>query len=605
LAPSVITTTGRFFAKGHQRLGAGYKFERAVAPARFWLLSLALVLVVLFFTARLFYLQLLSGERFQLVAQDIRTQVEWEVAPRGLIFDRNAERLVENSPHFSLLLFPSRLPRIPIERQEVILKAAKVSSLEVSKIYEKLRSAGSSSFQPVILIKDLAPEKALVLKTKLQELPAFRIQRSFVRVYKHPYAFSHLLGFLGDREKLQPQGKSGLEAFYNKELSGTPGRIELTVTALGLPQGKANYLSPQSGQDLVLNIDAELQIKLYEELEFQLEKLGAKKAAAVALDPKTGGILALVSLPSFDSNKISQGLSLKEFKSLLENPYQPFFDRAIAGQYPPGSIIKPVIAAGVLEEGIIDPKRQILVTGQIAVPSVFDPSISYVFKDWKAHGWTDLVKAIAVSSNVYFYTVGGGYGDIRGLGVSKLDFWMKKFGLGTILGIDLPGEAPGFVPSPEWKRARMNRAWYIGDTYNLSIGQGNLAVTPLQAALYTASIANGGTLFKPQILKSEPQILKKVVENPENLDLVRQGMRQAVTQGSARALNLVPVPVAGKTGTAQAGTANKPHGWFTGFAPYDNPEIVLTVLVENGGGGTTAAVPVAQRVLSWYFAENR
>jgi len=302
---------------------------------------------------------------------------------------------------------------------------------------------------------------------------------------------------------------------------------------------------------------------------------------------------------------------VEEFNQIYNDRQKPLFFRTIAGGYPSGSIIKPVIATAALEENIITPLTMILSTGGISYGSWF-------FADWKSggHGMTNAIKALAESVNTFFYYVGGGYGNFKGLGPERIDKWLERFGIGKITGIDLFGENAGFVPTPQWKQSVHHEPWYPGDTYNLSIGQGDLLVTPLQVANYTSAIANNGTLYQPYLVKkivqpdnqtiSEivPKILSSHLASSSSLEVVREGMRAAVTSGSARSLADLPIAVAGKTGTAQV-EGKSPHAWFTCFAPYDHPQIVLTILVENGVEGSAAAAPVAKEVLNWWAANRK
>jgi penicillin-binding protein 2 len=296
----------------------------------------------------------------------------------------------------------------------------------------------------------------------------------------------------------------------------------------------------------------------------------------------------------------------------LENPDQPLFNRAISGEYPSGSTIKPVVAAAALQEGLITAGTSFVSSGGIRINEWF-------FPDWKAggHGITDVRKAIAQSVNTFFYIIGGGYGDFTGLGPKKLKEYMEKFGLNNKTGIDLPGERVGFVPDPEWKWATKNEQWYIGDTYHVSIGQGDLLVTPLQVANYIAAVANGGTLYRPHLAKKIvdpavqkdsdilPEVLDSNFVDPKNIQIVREGMRQTVVSGSARSLSNLPIAVAGKTGTAQWGTDKANHAWFTSFAPYENPEISVTILIEEGIEGSTVAVPIARDFYQWWATQIR
>ena len=339
--------------------------------------------------------------------------------------------------------------------------------------------------------------------------------------------------------------------------------------------------------------------KITEVLKSQLQKINHRKAAVVAQDPQTGEILALVSLPGFDNNIFNDPKEYAmQLNSVLQDKDQPLFNRVISGEYPSGSTIKPMMAIAALEEKIISRWTSILSLGGIKINVWYYP-------DWKAggHGKTTVTKALSESVNTFFYYIGGGYKDFKGLGLEKITKYAKKFGFGKMLGVDLPGEAEGFLPSREWKKQVKNEDWYIGDTYHLSIGQGDLLVTPLQINNLTSIIANNGIFYKPKLVVGKAEIIKQDFINQENISIIKQGLRQAVTSGSARYLNDLPFTSAGKTGTAQVGGGKDPHAWFTVFAPYENPEIVLTILIENGGGGDKTAVPVAKEILKWYFGK--
>ena len=349
----------------------------------------------------------------------------------------------------------------------------------------------------------------------------------------------------------------------------------------------------------------------------------------MALDPNTGGVLALVSLPTFDNNLFNKGTDPEILEKILTDPLKPLFNRVISGQYPVGSTIKPLIAIAALQEKIISPFKKINCQGKIVVPHKYNPEIVYEYRDWTVHGPTDLKKAIAESCNVYFYTIGGGYGDQEGLGPTRIKKYLKLFGWGQKTKIDLVGETQGFLPDPEWKKSYfknpIDKIWRDGDTYNLSIGQGYISISPLQVALAFSAIANGGTLYKPQIVQKiiegsidspkivkefKPEILRQNFIDPKNLQIVREGMRWAVTgfnspHASATLLNDLPVKVAAKTGTAEVWKKGERfyHTWITVFAPYEKPEIVLTIMMEDVKGLSQLTVlPVAKEILSWYFA---
>jgi penicillin-binding protein 2 len=340
-----------------------------------------------------------------------------------------------------------------------------------------------------------------------------------------------------------------------------------------------------------------------------VEEIDSSQAAAgIAMDPETGEILALVSIPAYNNNFFAQGITSARYNEIIDHPSNPLFNRAIAGEYPPGSVFKPVMATAGLEEGLINERTSFKSVGGIRVGKWF-------FPDWKAggHGVTDVRKAIAESVNTFFYYLGGGYNDFTGLGVDKILEYAGRFGLGSETGIDLPAEADGLLPSRAWKKEEIGEGWYIGDTYHLSIGQGFLLTTPIQVANYTSVLANGRTLYRPSLIKEvtdsaggvvkefEPEVIRDNFIDKKNIEIVRQGMRQAVTRGSCAKLFDLPVKVAGKTGTAQWANDKPPHSWFTGFAPYENPEIVLTVLVEKGGDSEKISVPAAKEIFKWYF----
>jgi len=446
-----------------------------------------------------------------------------------------------------------------------------------------------------------------------------------VRQYLFPTYFSHILGYLG---KLEPQdakenpdysltekiGKEGLESSYEKFLRGQPGQQLVEVDSQGKEQNVISQTPPQTGDSLILSIDADLQQSLQDSLSAELDRLKLKKAAAVAIDPRIGAVLAMVSLPTYDNNLFAQGISVQDYQNLENDPANPFLNRAIAGQYASGSTIKPLIGAAALQEKVITPSTTVNDSkGELDVPNQYNPQIVYRYPDWKAHGIVDIYSAIAQSCDVFFYTVGGGYGNIKGLGVDNLAKYFRLFGLGSKLGIDLPGEAEGLVPDAAWKMKVKNEPWYLGDTYHLSIGQGDLLVTPLQMAVATAAIANGGTLYSPRLVDKivdsdkniietiQPDILRTNFISSENIDVIKKAMRQTVTDGSALMLNTLSVPVAAKTGTAQVAGQKNNNAWATVFAPYPNPEIVLSILIEEGGEGSSVSIPVAKEVLEKYF----
>ncbi len=488
-----------------------------------------------------------------------------------------------------------------------------------------------SKIAEILVLENIPHETLLLLEPKISELSGFRIEENTVRDYKQGTTFAHLIGYTGkiNQEELSTFknysisdyiGKTGLEKFYENELRGNPGRILIEKDVMGKKRKETQVALPESGESLVLYLDSDLQKKIEESLSRILGSVNGKAGVGIAMDPKTGGILSLVSLPTFNNNLFSQRGSIEDLQKIFNNSRQPLFNRAVSGGYMTGSTIKPLIASAALQENIIDPEKDINCKGVISIPNPYDPEITHDFHDWTVHGITDLRKAIAVSCDVYFWTIGGGYKDIKGLGVSKIKKYLELFGWGKKTNIDLPGEIDGFIPDPEWKKNNFQneaeKIWYQGDTYNLSIGQGFLSATPLQVVSSFAAIANGGKLYQPQMVQKivdsqknvikeiEPKIIRENFIDQKNLQIVREGMRAGVTYGSSVTLNSLPVKAAAKTGTAQTPKDNVYHNWVTVFAPYDDPQIVLTIMLEDVPGVQAAALPVAKEVLEWYFASK-
>lgn len=583
---------------------------------------LTLLIIIFLLFAKVFYLQIIKGKEFHSLAESNRIKTEVIASPRGILYDRRGQALVSNIPKFSLVVEKNFLETI--NQDELIIKVSSLTNLSHQEIKERIEKFKDSS--DIFLVFDLDYQKAMIFRANQAKYAGLKLQLTSQRKYTDPLNLSHVLGYLGkinpyewpELKKTNYQftdlvGKAGLEKEYEKILRGQPGKIEYEVDVEAEIVKTLNQLETVPGQDIILTIDYELNKKVTEILLEHTKKLGKDKAAALALDPETGEILALVSLPLFNNNAFSEPQKFKdEVNNFLTDKNEPLFNRAIAGEYPSGSTIKPLIAAAGLEEGIITERTTILSTGGLKVAQWF-------FPDWKAegHGLTSVTKALAESVNTFFYYLGGGYQDFKGLGLEKIIAYARQFGLDSVLGIDLPGEADGFLPSREWKREAKGEEWYIGDTYHLSIGQGDILVTPLQMASLTATIANGGRLYQPHLVKEiikgskdkpvviKPKIINQKFIKKENIEIVKKGLRQAVTSGSAQALNDLPFSTAGKTGTAQVSADQEPHAWFTVFAPYDQPEIVLTVLVENGGEGSEVALPIAKEVLRWYFQNQK
>ena len=589
-----------------------------------YILMLCFLIIALIFISKTYYLQIINGKKLYTAAENNKGSENLILPERGIIYDSNMTKLVSNSPAFDLVCdkraFSYSSPEIATELQ-VIANFLEKDQSELQK------EIGNSKSSEVIISENITHEKLLVLETEINELSDCRISQKTTRNYQYGSIFSQVLGYTGrinqdeysDSEGYAINdsiGKTGLEKYYETYLRGTPGQSKTIKSATGTKESSEIVLEPTAGNNLVLNIDAGLQEAAYNALESSIKNLGAKKGAAIAMNPKTGAILALVSYPSYDDNLFSGGISTADYATIQNDSSQPMFNRAISAQYPTGSTIKPFEAIAALEEKIIDPAKQINDIGYIEVKSKYDPSVIYRYEGVTPHGWVDMRKAIAVSSNIYFFTVGGGYEDQKGLGPAKIKKWLNLFGWGTKTGIDLPSEFEGLVPSTEWKKQNIGESWWDGDTYNLSIGQSYLKVTPIQVATAYSAIANGGTLYKPQIVNKvvdaegntvksfAPEITRSNFFSSENLKIVQEGMRDCVSQsyGSAISLNDLPVDVAAKTGTAETGKDGLFNTWVASYAPYDNPEIVFVTTIEGVEGLRSATLPVAHDVLKYYFS---
>lgn len=613
----------------------GQKIESPVAKkAVLFFLALAGLLFFIVW-GRVFQLQFLKGEQYKTLARGNQFYLVPELAPRGLIYDQNKKILAQNKAVYSLLLNFRLLGATQEQRAAKITELRKLTSLDEDINEDQLRNLIENPSNEAVMVKtELGHEEMLRLDAKKDSFPGLLVQESSRRFYPFSEELSQILGYLGRITEGEKQtypdyfltekvGKSGLELEYETFLRGSPGFEKYFFDNNDVEDKILSYgEKSESGDSLVLNLDLELQRKLYARLnnEYVILKKQNKDvggASAIIIDPGNGSVKAMVSLPSFDDNKFSAGLTQQDVDILFNSEAKPLFNRAIAGQYPSGSTIKPIMATAALEEKIITPTKQIDdLNGVLTVPSPFNPAISYSYRDWAVHGVVDLYSAIAKSCNIYFYEIGGGYKNQPGLGIDRISRYFSKFGLGQKTGIDLPGEKEGLVPTPQWKEETQKEQWYIGDTYHVSIGQGGFLATPLQMVSAVAAIVNGGTIYRPRVVdkiidseeniinKFGPEVLARNIASDANLAEVRRAMRQAVTDGSARELASLPVAVAGKTGTAQTGRGALTHAWFVGFAPYEKPELAIVIMVENGGEGHAAAVPVAKDVLTWYFSSR-
>ncbi len=603
----------------------------AVLPRR---LTSLLVLVGLFFTiivGRLVYLQIIKGSWYRTLAESNRLRIIPVPAERGIIYDRFNRALVENVPQFTLAITPQDLPRSAKERAETVARLASISGLSPEDIVAALETYGNASFESLTLKDNLDYNTALALYIQNADLPGVHVESGMKRQYLAAASttlatdspltsLSHVLGYVGKLNKeevarLRPEGyllsdvigKTGLEKTYQSLLRGIYGKKKIEVNAAGKEQATLAVDPPIPGNNLVLSIDKDAQSYLEKLMKASAKQTGHNRMAGIALNPQNGEVMALASTPAFNNNDFSGGISSDAYKGYLNDLDHPLFNRAIAGTYPPGSTVKLVISSAALEEGTITVATTVNSTGGLEVGDRF-------FKDWLpgGHGITNVVKAIAWSVNTFFYYAGGGYQNFVGLGVDRLTDYMRRFNLGALTGIDIPGEQRGFLPSKEWKRATKHENWFVGDTYNLSIGEGDLLVTPLQVAVWTAAIANGGKIITPHIVQKNINPVSHVAAltnrplprdtgiKSEYIRIVGQGMHECVESGSCQKLKQLPFAAAGKTGTAEWSKSKPNHAWFTSFAPYDHPQIVVTVLVEEGGEGSVSALPIARDWLAWW-----
>lgn len=608
-------------------------YERMEFPVssfwgKFFISSLLAALV--FLGGLVVYYQISRGDEFLVRAEENRLRFLFEDAPRGIIEDRVGKVVAENHMVFDVLVFSLDLPKEIQALQKEGEAVAENLGLEGGAVVEVLKRIQAKNLaEPAVLVSNIRREGAISLKSREIDLPGIRVQGRYQRYYQQGSALAHVIGYTGRvsakeievNPNFRPRdlvGRQGLEAKWDELLRGVRGETRYEVDAALKNLQEKERIAPEPGKKLKLAIDSELQDYFYQIMLSQMRRVGLDRGAGVALDPRTGEVLALVSLPSFDNNLFAQGISQEAFSRLSQSKSKPLFNRAVAGEYSPGSTIKPFMAAAGLQEGVIKPETEIIDDeGKIVVPNPYDPEKPTIFRDWKIHGPMNVKEALADSCNVYFYTVGGGHKNIKGLGISRIKKYLLDFGFGSELGLDLLGERQGLVPDPEWKENNRIRdpIWRIGDTYLTSIGQGDLELTPLQLAAATAAIANGGKLWAPYLVKAIfnedglyqeflPKLIREIPIDSRWLEVVKEGMRLAVTRGTASALADMPIKVAGKTGTAQVLSNTQTNAFFTSFAPLEDPQIVLVVVVENGQGGITNAVPVAKEVLSWWWANR-
>lgn len=583
--------------------------------------GLAVILVV-----KLFTLQVTSHERFLDLANGNRIRETISYAPRGNIYDRHGELIASNTITFQLSATPYLTAKTEAERQADYRQIAGLLGIKDQAIKDKVEAHGLDYPLPVIVKQNIKHSRALALMQYLSRLQGFHLSEVPTRQYVADAGLAHILGYTGivsdqdldaGGDKLLPidiVGKTGIEKQYDEVLRGHNGLERTEVDTLGHPVRVLARRPAQAGQDITLTIDLKVQRRLAKEMKQQMKQANVTRGSGVALDPASGEVIAMVSLPYYDNNLFANGISEADFNRLANNPDEPLTNKVTAGGFTTGSTIKPMVASAALQENVVTPETIIVDTGAIAVTSVYQPGAQFIFRGWRPGGLgpMNVRSAIAWSSNIYFYTVGGGYGNIGGLGVDRLTHYYRQFGLGEASDIDLPGEISGRVPDRQWKREFKNEQWYVGDTYNISIGQGDLVVSPLQLTLGDMAVANNGYVLRPQLLKrigdrevAKRQVRREVPVSKQNLQIVREGMRQVLTNGTTCECTFTNVPhkVAGKSGTAQTTSdeSRRPHAWFTAFAPFENPQIMVTVMLEEGSGGSQFAAPAIAGAMETYF----
>ena len=428
------------------------------------------------------------------------------------------------------------------------------------------------------------------------------------RVYTDRRGLGQILGYVNYPKKdasgfyfrTDYVGRGGIEESYEQVLKGVNGEQILEVDARGEPLSAHVVHEPVSGEEVTLTIDAALTEAFYDHIATSAAKVGFRSGAGVIMDIETGEILTMVSYPSFDPEVMTRG-EQHEIDRYNADERLPFLNKVTSGLYTPGSIVKPFMALAALEEHIISPQKEIVSTGALTIPNPYTPSQPSVFTDWKAHGAVTMRRALAVSSNVYFYVVGGGYKDQEGLGITRISEYMHAFGFDTQTGIHMPGEQSGVVPNPQWKQEKIGEEWRLGDTYHTSIGQFGFQVTPLEMVRAYAAIANGGVLVTPTIVAGEQGNKTTLPLDPESLRVVREGMRLAATEGTARALTASGISFAGKTGTAELDAGKRyVNSWVAGYYPYEKPRYAFVLLMERGSRANLfGASPIMSQFFTW------
>ena len=570
------------------------------------------VLVIAVLIGRAAYLQIYQGEYYAGLADGNRIRIVPSMAPRGTFYDRNGELLVTNRPGFSVSLLPLTAPI----SDDVIARLSDLLKVPTDEIKTKI--AGHSGFNPIRIKTDVTPDIVSIIEEQKSQYPGVVIEVTPIRDYILKQEGAHTFGYVSEindteLEKMKDEGyksgdiigKFGIEKIYDKELRGENGGQQVEVDVSGKPVQILGRKEPVPGDDLELTIDIKLQQAAEKAVDEQLTQIGAHAAAAVVMNPQTGEILAMVSRPAFDPNLFAHGISSKEWNQLNNNPYHPMDNKTITGEYPPGSTFKIVTGTAALTEGVVTPDEQIYDYGHHWI-------IPKGNADGEALGWLNFRSALAHSDNVYFYEMG------NRLGIDRLEKYARMFGLGAKTGIDLPYEASGLVANRRYKEKNFDDGeWYLSETFDAAIGQGFNLVTPLQAAMVMGEIAADGKRYKPHVVNRiiapdgsvvkdfQPELLSQLDVPEEDIKLVQDGLHDVTKYGTAASsFRGFTVDIAGKTGTAE-NSQGRDHGWFVAYGPFDNPNVVVAVIVENGGYGSQSAVPIGRKILEAAFGFNQ
>lgn len=586
--------------------------EKEIVSGRLKALSIICVLVIGILITRMGYLQVYDGEYYAGLADGNRIRLVPSVAPRGTMYDRNGNLLVTNHPGFTVSLLPLTDPI----SEDVINRLSQLLQVPVEEIHEKIDA--HIGFNPIRIKTDVGPELTTIIAEQKDLYPGVVVEVLPIRDYLYHEQGAHAYGYVSEISDAELEtkkdegyksgdiiGKFGLEKIYDTYLRGTDGGEQVEVDVTGKPVEILGMKPPVPGNDLHLTIDVNIQSAAEQAIDEQLAQIGAHAAAAVAMNPQTGEVLAIVSRPAFDPNLFVNGISTKNWNLINNNPYYPMDNKAITGEYPPGSTFKIITGTAALAEGVVTPEEQI-----------FDSGYHWIIPKGNAGGealgWLNFEEAMAHSDNVYFYEMG------NRLGIDRLEKYARMFGMGKLTGIDLPYESEGLVACRAYKQRVFEEDWYLAETFDAAIGQGFNLVTPIQAASIMGEVAANGKRYKPYLVNQIVDVNGNVVKqfNPEvistldvdeyYLRLVQSGLHQVTKYGTAASIfgSSYPVDIAGKTGTAE-NPHGRDHGWFVAYGPFDNPTIVVAVIVEQGGYGSQSAVPIGKKILDAAFGLNK